>query len=79
MNAQLEQEVQDKYCQLWLSHKQALIGKYFQKENLAGKGADACLYELLVCKYGNLDVQGVLRSNPQLDSWGWSPEGVRQH
>ena len=58
MNAQLEQEVQDKYCQLWLSHKQALIGKYFQKENLAGKGAGVCLYELLVCKYGNLDTHG---------------------
>ncbi|KAK9858400.1 hypothetical protein WJX84_007649 [Apatococcus fuscideae] len=38
MNVQLEEQVRDRYCQLWSSHKQALLGKYFQKENLAGKG-----------------------------------------
>lgn len=41
MNAQREQEVHQRYCQLWQVNEQALIGKYFQKENLAGKGTAA--------------------------------------
>ena len=42
MNAEIEGKVQDKYSQLWHTHHQALIGKYFQKENLSGKGRKTC-------------------------------------
>ena len=44
MNVQLELQVQDEYNHLWSNHQQTLLGKYFRKENLSGKGLQATYF-----------------------------------
>ncbi len=65
MNAQTEQEVEAKYIRLWNSHQQALLSKYFQKENLSGKGS---MSALVVHKASS--VQQISRSQLQVYTAG---------